>query len=354
MENLQRHILIVEDNPGDFILVEDFIIECQPDSMISHAQTFGMARSFLADKNNRCDIVLLDLSLPDLTGEALIEQIISLCETIPVVVLTGYADFDFGIKSLSMGISDYLLKEDLTGSLLYKSMVYSTERKRIALALERSEQRARKYAGRLNSALEEERAHIAREIHDEFGQQLSGLKMSLAAIKRRPLSGNDLDEWVTNLIGELDWSIETVRRIANELRPVLMDKLGLFSAIEWLVQEFGKKTGAEATFSATTPQPDFDATTGINIFRICQEALTNIARHAAASAARIEISCPDKMLFIKIIDNGKGLSPDTLRNPISMGLMNMNERAQFIGAKLNIRNGHTEGTIVELSIKNYG
>jgi len=132
-------ILVIEDNAGDYILVEDFLYEQIEAPTIVHAESFGKASDILTNDDHRFDVVLLDLSLSDRTGESLIHDIVRLCPDIPVIVLTGYADFAFGVKSLSMGIADYILKEELTALILYKSIVYSSERRRISSALLESE-----------------------------------------------------------------------------------------------------------------------------------------------------------------------------------------------------------------------
>ncbi|MGF1923723.1 MAG: response regulator, partial [Bacteroidia bacterium] len=220
----EYNLLVVEDNLGDFELIEDFIIEQLDFHKITNARSFKEAEELLSKKNDYT-IVLLDLSLPDHSGEKLIYDVLALCKNIPVVVLTGYADFAFGVKSLGIGVADYLLKEDLNGMLLLKSIVYSTERKKISCELEESEKRIRNFANQLNNALEEERSHIAREIHDEFGQQLAGLKMSLSSLKRQSGIPEDTVNLVNALMADVNVSIEMVRRIANELRRVLIDKL---------------------------------------------------------------------------------------------------------------------------------
>lgn len=135
------NILVIEDNPGDFALVEDFLFEKIETPQISHIETFKAAKANLSDVSNKYNVILLDLSLPDKTGEMLIKDIIELAHNTPVIVLTGYTDFDFGIRSLSLGVSDYILKDELTALSLYKSIMYSSERKRALTALEESEKR---------------------------------------------------------------------------------------------------------------------------------------------------------------------------------------------------------------------
>jgi YesN/AraC family two-component response regulator len=130
------NILVIEDNQGDFAMVEEFLLEQVESVTIVHTESFKKSKEILSRDKDQFDIVLLDLSLPDKAGLPLITEIIEMCPRIPVIVLTGYADFDFGVKSLSLGISDYILKDELTSISLYKSIVYSSERKKAISSLE--------------------------------------------------------------------------------------------------------------------------------------------------------------------------------------------------------------------------
>jgi PAS domain S-box-containing protein len=141
IDNRAFSILIIEDNPGDFALVEDFLFEKFETPVISRAESYKSARTILSNDECRFDIILLDLSLPDKSREPLITEIMEICKNIPVIVLTGYADFGFGIKSLSLGVSDYILKDELTSLSLYKSIRYSSERKKFMADLEESEKK---------------------------------------------------------------------------------------------------------------------------------------------------------------------------------------------------------------------
>ncbi|WP_454803957.1 ATP-binding response regulator [Mucilaginibacter phyllosphaerae] len=347
-------VLVVEDNPGDFALVQELIMEKITSPIVKCAKTFREAKQILADSGHTYSIVLLDLSLPDNRGEPLIQEMIALCYNIPVVVLTGSADFAFGIRSLAMGISDYLLKDDLNAANLYKSIVYSIERKQAMLSLEISEKRNMNLAARLNNALEIERSRFAREIHDEFGQYLSGFKMSLSALKKHCNSDSAAQASVEILILDIDVAIASIRTIANELRPVILDKLGLDAALEWLTEELKRKAGVNTSFLNKTVGQNIDQLKDINIFRICQEAFTNITRHAKASIVEVLIQGKDGKLSIRISDNGGGMGSDPIYNPLSMGLINMEERAQLIGAELRIESTFYTGTSIELIVNNYG
>lgn len=139
-----RHynILIIEDNPGDYILIEDYILEYILMPNLAHARSLQEAKAFMSpDYPVKFDLVLLDLTLPDGDGTKLIMDIVEVCPDWPIVVLTGYTDFEFSVKSLALGVSDYLLKDELAPSGLYKSIVYNIERKRARTELEESQKR---------------------------------------------------------------------------------------------------------------------------------------------------------------------------------------------------------------------
>ena len=341
-------ILVIEDNEGDFILIEEFLLAQFEDAAIKHCKNYTTAKKVLTDHADQFNVILLDLSLPDKHGVDLIKEVVSFGVTVPIIVLTGYIDFEFGVKSLSLGVSDYLLKEELTALSLYKSIIYNVERKKITATLEESEKRVRTFAKQLSDVVEEERSRIAREIHDEFGQQLSGLKMSLTSLKRFSEPGNDIASVIDALLLDINQSISTIRQIANELRPALLDKLGLFAAIEWLLNQFQQKSGMDTRIYIDIDQPPIDKSIEINIFRIFQEVLTNIYKHANATLVNIRIENRDGVINMKIIDNGRGIKSSTLHNPMSMGLLNMKERAILIGAELNISSADNSGTTVEL------
>lgn len=349
--NSEYRILVIEDNPGDFALIEHFLLEQNSSPTIQQAEDFKTAKHLLLNSGCGLDVIFLDISLPDKMGEPLIKGIVDLALTVPVIVLTGYADFDFGVKSLSLGVSDYILKDEITALVLYKSIIYSIERKRINQTLETSEKRARNFANQLNEVLEEERARIAREIHDEFGQQLSGLKMALSSLKKFNGNYDDLQKLVEVLVTDVNISIASVRQIANELRPVILDKLGLVAAIEWLLAEFEKKAGVKTRLLITADDINIVKVTEINIFRICQEALTNISKHAHATLVTIQIRGKKNKLSIEITDNGVGIKPGNTHHPMSMGLQNMIERANLIGAELFITTALETGTLIKLNIK---
>jgi PAS domain S-box-containing protein len=135
------HVLVIEDSPGDFALVNDFLFEKFEAPRVTQAETFAEAKKYLRSGDGHYDLVLLDLSLPDKKGEELIAEVTRLCGAVPVIVLTGYSDFSFGIRSLTLGAADYILKDELTPMTLYKSIRYALERKKAMYALAHSEKK---------------------------------------------------------------------------------------------------------------------------------------------------------------------------------------------------------------------
>jgi len=135
------NILIIEDNPGDYLLVEEFLIENIYLPNILHAHNFKEAKEYLTDQNKFFDVILMDLTLPDKAGDELVTEMVSFLPHCPIVILTGYTDIDFSIQSIARGISDYILKDDLNANMLYKSIIYAIERKKSFLLIEESENR---------------------------------------------------------------------------------------------------------------------------------------------------------------------------------------------------------------------
>jgi PAS domain S-box-containing protein len=135
------HILVVEDNPGDYILIEDYLEETILHPNLIQAKTFKEFKALFEESKDDIQVILLDLTLPDKNGESLIVEAVNLAEDLPVIVLTGYTDASFAIKSLSLGASDYLLKDDMTSTALYKSIIYNIERKKSIVTLKESEKR---------------------------------------------------------------------------------------------------------------------------------------------------------------------------------------------------------------------
>jgi signal transduction histidine kinase len=214
------------------------------------------------------------------------------------------------------------------------------------------EQQLRHLSARLQSVREEERKGIAREIHDELGQQLTGIKMDLSWLYKKINyeQPDELQEKVKILIALTDTTIKTVRKIATELRPGLLDDLGLIAAIEWQCSEFEKRTGIRCVFSTRLDDADFGTTISTEVFRIVQETLTNVLRHANATHVEIKMTLLEDDLHVEITDNGQGISLEEIRNTKSLGLLGMGERAKILNGTFSITGAPGNGTTVRLHI----
>lgn len=213
-----------------------------------------------------------------------------------------------------------------------------------------SRQQLRALASRLQIVREEERTAIAREIHDELGQALTGLKLDISWVSHRIPRNKEVLAQCVSIMERIDQTITTVRRIATELRPSVLDQLGLEAAIEWQGQEFGSRTGIEVITESSIdggPIPDY---LGSSAFRILQESLTNVARHANATRVVIRLVQTQLLLTLEVIDNGIGLPPEQLEHTTSLGLIGMRERALACGGSIAIASNGESGTTVLLIV----
>lgn len=216
-----------------------------------------------------------------------------------------------------------------------------------------SYQEIRELASHLQAVREEERASIAREIHDELGQQLTGIKMDLSWIAKRKTVQDDVEvrQKTTTILNLLDTAVKTVRRIATDLRPSILDDLGLVAAIEWQSGEFGRRSGISTEFISTMPEFRYSSDIAIGLFRICQESLTNVARHAEASKIWISLQEQDnEKILLKIQDNGKGFEVRKISDKKTLGLLGMRERTLMMGGDFRIESEPGKGTTLFVTV----
>ncbi|MBI2419480.1 MAG: HAMP domain-containing protein [Ignavibacteriales bacterium] len=213
------------------------------------------------------------------------------------------------------------------------------------------QQRLRDLSSHLQSSREEERKGIAREIHDELGQLLNTLKIKIILLRDEPGDNSGSKKLFTETITLLDSIIQSVKRIITNLRPQLLDDLGLIAAIEWQAREFQNTTHIETRFNTNTDEIVLNNTTSISAFRILQEALTNISRHAHANKAVINLTDSEGGILLAISDNGIGLKQKQIENPRSFGIIGMKERALYCGGELQIESKEKQGTTIILKLK---
>ncbi len=217
--------------------------------------------------------------------------------------------------------------------------------------LEESSRQLRGLAANLELAREEERTRISRELHDQLGQALTAMKFDLAWLTDR-LGQKDIDLALKAkaIAGQMDTMIKTVRRISAELRPAMLDDLGLSASIEWQARDFEKRTGIACTVAVPAADPPLERTRSVAIFRIFQEALTNVARHAIARHIWVKLTATSGVLMLHIRDDGRGIQAREIQGLHSLGLVGMREHAKRIGGTFDIQGGPGKGTTVTVSL----
>jgi PAS domain S-box-containing protein len=226
-----------------------------------------------------------------------------------------------------------------------------SDRKKAEKDLNESYTAIRKLTGHLQNVREEDRAHIAREIHDELGQQLTVLKMDISWINKKINTTDDLvKEKMKGLLSMLDETVNTVRRISSELRPSLLDDLGLIAAMEWQLEEFKKRSDIKTSFIAPEKEVEFSDMVKTGLFRIFQESLTNVIRHSEAKKLKVSLGHIGNNFVLTIADDGKGFDKEKIADKRTLGILGMKERTSMIGGTYKITSIPGEGTTVVVSV----
>lgn len=224
-----------------------------------------------------------------------------------------------------------------------------TDRKKTERELKKSRDQLRDLASHLQSIREEERLLMAREIHDELGQALTALKMDLIWLQKRiDSTATENQEKIKSMDELVNQTIKTIRRISTELRPGLIDDLGLSAAMEWYCGEFQNRTGIACQLDLDESENTLEQDRSIAVFRIFQESLTNIARHANATKVSASLKFDDSLLKMDIRDNGSGITEDQINSPKSFGLIGLRERVTPWGGRVLISGVTGKGTTVKV------
>jgi signal transduction histidine kinase len=347
-------ILHLEDDPLDADLVKSSLIEEGIICDICLVKTF---RSFMrVISRGHCDLILSDYSLPGFDGLSALAISKDKFPDVPFIFVSGKMGEELAIETLKSGATDYVLKDRLTrlGPSVRRALKESSERldrRRAVEELEKSHALMRSLAAHLQSIREEERLKMARDIHDELGQTLTALKLDLNLILG--LLPDDQLSIRAKMKLDLDLvndTIRSVKRICNDLRPGLLDHLGIEAAIEWQAEEFQRRSGIECLVSLPQNIIEIDMERATALFRIFQEALTNIIKHAGATKVRAKLSDLKEGIMLEIEDNGIGISEDQLYKENSFGLLGMRERVHIWDGEVRIKGSKDAGTSIIIVI----
>ena len=238
------------------------------------------------------------------------------------------------------------------GSVHWEGLMTNiTESKLEQLEVTRSRARLAELTAHIEQVKEKERTRIAREIHDDLGGNLTAIKMALSMLTQRlPADQPQLAERAAYVDALVDRTIDAVHRISLDLRPSMLD-FGIVAALEWQSREFEKQNGIACAFSCSEKEIDLHLDHATALFRIFQEALTNIAKHAHASAVTVRLQQLRRQIVLTIADNGRGIAQGDRSKPQSFGLRGMSERAQALGGTLGLAQAPGGGTVVTIKIK---
>jgi PAS domain S-box-containing protein len=205
------------------------------------------------------------------------------------------------------------------------------------------------FAAESSGVREQEKSRIARELHDELAQTLTALKMDTIWMRDHVKGDQPAQEKITAMLGMLDTAVASVRRIAADLRPLVLDDLGLVPAIEWAVQNFTQRTGVPCDL-VVDESLELQEPFATGVFRIVQESLVNVAKHARATRVSVEVEAKGDYLLLRVEDDGIGFRPNAPRKPQSLGLVGLRERAQLMRGEVKVESSPGAGTRIEARI----
>ena len=344
-------ILHLEDSAIDHALVQRSLLRSEFLFTITRVETLDEFRDAL--QQQAIDAIVADYRLRGFTAIDAWQMLRGQPQIPPFILLSGAIGESAAVAAIKLGMSDYLQKDDVGKLAHVVQRAIEVQKTRLAkdradaeLAL--SERRLADFAEHLQATIEQERASIAREIHDDIGGALAAVKLDLAWIGRHLSDPKTLGH-VQAAAEMLQHALGASQRIMMNLRPAILDQ-GLVAAVDWLATGFERRTGIRTTFRSTTTDQVLSKEIQLAAYRTAQEALTNISKHARCTQVGIDLTDTNSVLTLEVSDNGQGFAPALAGKPKAYGLKGLHERAKSVGGWLDISTADGRGASIILSV----
>jgi signal transduction histidine kinase len=358
MKTYKLRVLIIEDSEDDFsILLRELNKGIYEIEYTLVEDAIGLDNAL----HQEWDVIVSDYALPTFTGKDALKMCMNQGIETPFIVVSGTVGEEIAVKMMKLGAKDYIMKNSLKRLLPaikreLEDAKIRRERNLSNVELKNSQEELKKFASHLHNIREEERIMLAREIHDELAQILIALKIDMGMMKSKLSKGLktvDEESFVTNFnefYVKVDDSIKISRKIMSGLRSADMELNSLLDTMKQNLNEFQNKNNVSCTFKTQLKTINLDPKHAVTLLRIYQEALSNIVKHANASAVNVSIKTEGEQLILEIEDNGVGFDQTIKTKSDSYGVIGMKERVFLIDGKLLITSKLNKGTIVKIII----
>lgn len=344
-------ILHLEDSDVDHALVRRALERSEEAFDLQQVDSLAAFSHKLTSQH--FDIVLADYRLAGFTALDAWQLLQAQQDPPPFILLSGAIGESAAVSAIKLGISDYLSKDEVNRvpaaiRRVLEIQAIRREKEAADLELAQSRQRLADFAEHLQTTIEQERAAIAREIHDDIGGALAAVRFDLSWLDRHS-SDLPAKQHIRSAEDMLRHAIDASQRIMRNLRPAILDQ-GLTAAVQWLAEDFAKRTGVNTVVHASGDDQHIPKAIQLVAYRTAQEALTNISKHARCDQVTIELSDAEQVLTLEVRDNGQGIAADDLAKSNSFGLRGLQERAHTVDGWLDISNYGDRGVSIILSV----
>jgi signal transduction histidine kinase len=353
MKEGKIRVLLVEDDEDDYTLVSDVLSEIShTDYEIDWVSDYEEALKAIESPSH--DVCLLDYRLGERNGIDLLYEAIGRQYRVPIIFLTGQGNLEVDMEAMKAGAADFLAKGEISGPLLDRSIRYAIEQRRILENLRESEGQCRILSSQLLAAQETERRNIAREIHDSVGQTLASISFAMekALVEMRRGNSSGAIGALESVVSMVRTANDEARKIQMDLRPSMLDDLGILVTLNWFCREFQKVySSLQIEKIIKIEEKEIPQVLKISLYRIIQEAFNNMAKHSKADQVVLSLEKNHNGIVLTIRDNGQGFDPEEVRRRYrrGMGLTSMKERAELSGGSFAIESEQGKGTILRVS-----